>query len=256
MGIISLNEKRSGDNKKTTGKEVSFFTSDQFGEILVDPQIIGKFYFYHDNGANAGARFGAFWDNGSTLEDLLWQVTTYGSASWYEKSSRWNTTASQNWSSFKIDLSSVTSPGRLVIYAGRQLTRFGSDTDIDDIELLTANGSTINFDPSDSDVRSNNLWERFDGSRQIISYTDAKNDYPTTGYENIPESTITAGKWNYVTGPGGTSSNTGSDNAADNNNSTKYLYWEGSAGGVNSLSNSGSYIRWKDRYNLVTGDTV
>ena len=41
MGIISLNEKRSSTNPThTTGKEKSFFTTDNYGEILGDAKII------------------------------------------------------------------------------------------------------------------------------------------------------------------------------------------------------------------------
>ena len=255
MGIISINEKRDSSNPThTTGKEVSYRTADQFGEVILDPYLSGKFYYWHDNGSNAGGRFGAFWDTGTTEQNLLF--TPSGQTGFYERSSRYHTNATSNWTSFTIDLSSVTSPGRVVFYAARVGTKFNSDFDLDDITLHAANGTTVNFDPSDSSVRSGNLWQRYGSTAKVISsYSTAKSQYPSSGFENIPDAGVTVGKWNHITADGGTSSGTGSDNAADNNDSTKYLYWEGSSGG-SAASGGGSYLRFNDRYNLTTGTTV
>ena len=92
-------------------------------------------------------------------------------------------------------------------------------------------------------------------AKVISSYSTAKSQYPSSGFENIPDSGVTAGKWNHITEDGGTSSGTGSDNAADNNDNTKYLYWEGSSGG-SATDGGGSYLRFTDRYNLTTGVAV
>lgn len=255
MGIISLKERRTSSTPThTTGKEVSYRTSDRFAEAVQDPYVSGKFYFWHDNGSNAGARFGAFWDTGTTEQNLLF--TPSGGTGWNDRSTRYHTNNYSNWTSFTIDLSDVTSPGRLVIYAARFSTKFNSDTDIDDVKLHAANGAEVNLDPSDATVRSSNLWQRYNSSTAITTYANAKSGYPSSGWENLPTpNTTDAGRWNYISGHGGGSAGTGSDNAADNSNSTVYLYWEGSDGGTNT-TNGGSYIRWKDRYNTSTGDTV
>jgi hypothetical protein len=255
MGIISINEKMTSTNPThTTGREVSYRTADRFGENIQDPYVSGKFYFWHNNGSDAGARFGAFWDTGTTEENLTWYVS--GAQNWNERNTRYHTSASQSWTSFTIDLSGVTSPGRLVIYAARFTTKYNSDTDIDDIKLHAANGAEVNLDPSESSVRTNNLWQRYDDTKVITSYSTAKSQYPSSGWENIPTTiSTTTGLWNHIKEDGGGSTGTGSDNAADNNDDTIYLYWEGSSGGV-AQSNGGSYVRWTERYNLSTGVAV
>lgn len=252
MGIISIQEKNSSSNTKAcTGKHIQYRTSAKFAEVLQDPYISGKFYFYTDLGSYAGGRFGAFWDTGSTEQNL---TMVAGSSSWNQRTARWHSSATQNWQSFTIDLSNVTSPGRLVLYAGQDDTDFNSDVDFDDIKLHAANATEVNFDPSESSVRDNNMWQRYNNTVATTSYSGAKSNYPSSGWENVTEAR-TEGIWNYVTANGGNSGGTGSDNAADNNNSTVYLYREASSGSLNR--NDGlSYVRWTDRYNTSSGAVV
>jgi hypothetical protein len=252
VGIISIQERNTSSNSKAcTGKHIQYRTSAKFGEILQDPYISGKFYYYTDLGDYAGGRFGAFWDTGSTEQTL---TMVAGSSSWNQRTARWHSSASQNWQSFTIDISSVTSPGRLVFYAGQDDTDFNSDVDFDDIKLHAANGTEVNFDPSESSVRSNNMWQRWDSTVATTTYSGAKSNYPSSGWENVPTSRDT-GLWNFVAGEGGISSGTGSDNAADNNNSTIYLFREASSGNANR-SDGLSYVRWADRYDTSSGSAV
>ena len=257
MGIISLNEKRTATSPLlTTGKEVSYRAAHSFGEVLQDPYFSGKFYYWHDNGSSAGGRFGAFWDTGTTEQSVIFKPV--GGTGWYERSTRYHTNNSSNWTSFTIDLSSVTSPGRLVFYAAKNTNKFNSDFDLDDMTLHAANGTTVNFDPSadapnENTVRPGNLWQRYGGTARVISsYSTAKSQYLNYGFEDIPASGVTSGKWNHINGHGGGSTGTGSDNAADDDSQTKYLYWEGSSGG-SAVSGGGSYLRFNSQYNLLTG---
>tara|TARA_R100001082_G_scaffold49528_1_gene26759 strand:+ start:417 stop:1202 length:786 start_codon:yes stop_codon:yes gene_type:complete len=258
MGIISINEKRtSGNSTHTTGREVSYFTGDQFKEATEDPYISGKFYYYHMNDSNSGGQWGAFWDTGSSLENLT-MVASNGTTNWDQRNSRWHTNDSSNWEAFTISLSDVTSPGRLVFYCGRDDSKFRSDLDYDDIQLHAANGTVVDFDPSDSDVRSDDLWQRALTTYSQTTYSGAKSSYPSgndsSDWGDLPNppGTITNGLWHYIKGAGGASGGTGSDNAADNNSETIYLYWEGSGGGQSS-NNGMSYLRWSDRYSTSNG---
>ena len=98
------------------------------------------------------------------------------------------------------------------------------------------------------------MWQRYNNTVATTSYSGAKSNYPSSGWENVTEAR-TEGIWNYVTANGGNSGGTGSDNAADNNNSTVYLYREASSGSLNR--NDGlSYVRWTDRYNTSSGAVV
>ena len=252
MGIISIQEKNTSSNSKAcTGKHIQYRTSAKFGEVLQDPYISGKFYYYTDLGSYAGGRFGAFWDTGSTEQTL---TMVAGSSSWNQRTARWHSSATQNWQSFTIDLSGVTSPGRLVLYAGQDDTDFNSDVDYDDIKLHAANGIEVNFDPSESSVRDNNMWQRYNNTVATTTYSGAKSNYPTSNWENVPQNT-NQGLWNFISGAGGASSGTGSDNAADNSNDTIYLYREASSGSANR--NDGlSYVRWADRYDTSSGAAV
>ena len=65
---------------------------------------------------------------------------------------------------------------------------------------------------------------------------------------------IVLGKWNWHRNDTG-SADTGLDNAADNNDLTYYLYFEASAG-TGVVNNRGTYLRWKNYYNIITGATI
>ena len=262
MGIISLNDKRGNTTSSSylvTGREKGFHSGEEFPEIVnIDPYISGKFYYYHDNGASAGGRFGAFWDTGLAEQDL---TIVAGASSFSQRTTRWHTSDNEAWQAFTIDLSSnsINTIGRLVFYAARDDNKFNSDFDIDDIKLHAANNTIVNLDPSGDDpseVRSGNLWQRSDDAYVITSYANAKSNYPSSSsdFETVPTG-VTNGMWQYFTGTS-QSSGTGADNAADNSDTTYRLYWEGSSGGDYAGFDKGAYVRWTNRYNKSTGAVV
>ena len=228
--------------------------------INQDPYISGKLFYYkavdqHDDGG-----FGAFWvrSNGLIEEDV--EINPSGISAFNERTSTIQTdedVTNNPWKSFEIDLSGVTSPGRIVFYARRDASQdFKTDFALDDIKLHAENGTEVSFDPSSSSVRTNNLWQRHDGHlTTILNYGTAKSQHPATSdWENV-DSNPSGGLWGWKQGPTA-SDETGPDRAANDVSTTYYVYWEGSSSGSNGFTaGGGSYLRWKDQYNLATGAT-
>tara|TARA_Y100001972_G_scaffold126582_1_gene180742 strand:+ start:474 stop:1229 length:756 start_codon:yes stop_codon:yes gene_type:complete len=251
MGIISLNEKRNASNSThTTGREKSFFTGDQFAEILVDPKITGHYHYY---GSGTGG-FGAFWeDTSGNVSDLTFSSTQGSIWSANERSASVQTSSASSWYDFEIDLTGKPN-GRPVFYvrSGTGTYTYQNDWALDDISILFANNDTVSFDPSLADTRSNGLWMKSDTQSSVTNYTGAKSSYSSATLATIPNESGNAGLvWNYRIG-GTVSSNTGPDNAADNNDNTYYLFWE-STPPTNDIC---SYLTLKDYYNIVTGATI
>ena len=250
MGIISIKDKRTSSNKKTTGKEVSYFSSDQFSESAsVDPKITGHYHYF---GIGTGG-FGAFWEatNGS-VSNLTFSSTQASIWSSTERSASVQTAITSPWYDFEIDLSGKSN-GRPVFYVrrgdGNAAPNYMNDWALDDISILFESDTTFSFDPSVSSVRSNGTWMKSDILDDVESYTDAKNSYSAATLATIPDQSGNTGfVWNYKTGSTG-SSGTGPDNAADNNNSTYYLYWEATG----SNNHKCSYLTLKDYRNIITG---
>ena len=256
MGIISLNEKRSSANPThTTGKEKSFFTTDNYGEILGDAKITGKYHY--DGSGRCGA--GVFWESttGAT-SNLIFKSLGSPSGSWTERTSATHASETSTWSSFEIDLADKPA-GRPVFYV-RLTTSFSSlytfqcDWSFDDIELETVTGTTVSLDPSTSSIRSGGTWKSTDDGNtgSIYSYSQAQSGYDSSDLFTIPNNNGTAsGRWNYHIGSTG-SGGTGPDNAADNSGSTYYIYFESSS----SSNNSCTYLTWADYRNLITGQVA
>ena len=241
MPIISLNEKRTSVNSThTTGREKSYFVSDRFPSTFA--KITGQIFSF--GSADAFGGFGAFWENtDGTLVDLEMEIGSLTPVN--EQSSRINTSASESWYDLEIDLQSA-SDGRIIFY-GRKGTDFRSDVDLDDIKLVSASGTEVSFDPTTQMSK----WQNSQ-ALSFNSYSTAKSNYSSANFSDMSSSTSSNNvRWNYVTGSGGGSGGTGSDNAADNNSSTGYVYWEASSSG--SDYNKGSYLRMKNSYNLSTG---
>jgi len=257
MGIISLKEKRTDANTtKTTGRERSYFVSDQFPSTFA--KITGKIFSYGNSSSSVYGGFGAFWENtDGTLVNLEMEIGNLGS--FYERGSRINTSATGAWYDLEINLN-LASDGRLVFY-GRKTgnnNHFQSDVDLDDIKLVSSNGVIVDFDPSTTAVRTGTKWQRSATGEyeavSITSYSTAKSAYPNANWTNMGNSWSSGGdfmSWNFTTEDGGGSNGTGSDNAADNNDNTVYLYWEATSNTVGY--NKGSFLRWKNNYSLTTG---
>ena len=244
MSIISLNEKRTSINTThTTGREKSYFVSDRFPSTFA--KITGKIFAFGSDSAFGG--FGAFWENtDGTLVDLEMEIGTFSAVN--EQSSRINTSESESWYDLEIDLQNA-SDGRIIFY-GRKGTDFRTDVDLDDIKLVSSGGTEVNFDPTTQMSK----WQRSQ-ALSFNSYSTAKSNYSSATFSDMSSSTSNNHvQWNYVTGAGGTSGGTGSDNAADNSSTTGYVYFEASSN--SSDYNKGSYLRLKNNYNLTTGAEI
>ena len=227
----------------------------------VSAYVEGKFHYYKSSTQSGGGHddggFGAFWDNGTTIEDL--QIDPDGdAAAFYEETDSTNTGHSNEWISFEIDLSSVTSPGRLVFYGRRDAADdFVNDFAFDSIKLNTGNGSVVDFSTNVAATISNNLWYRItddDFQTDVTNYSTAKSNYDSSKLESMGSSATnhyTQFNLDKITTP---SNGTGPDKASTNEDTDFYIYFE--ASGNNSLGGGGNYVAWKDRYNLTTGAAV
>jgi len=253
MGIISLNEKRTSDNPThTTGREKSYFVADQFPSTFA--KITGKIFAWGDASSSTFGGFGAFWENtDGTVVDLEMEIGSFTPVN--ERDSRINSSASDNWYDLEINLQPASN-GRLIFYARKRggTGSFRSDVSLDDIKLVSTSGTINNFDPSVLTVRTGNKWQRSGFSTSLTGYSDAKSDYSNVSFSDMGNSESNDSVlWNYVKGVGGSSTGTGSDNAADNNDNTIYLYWEASGVSGNQRNGYGSFLRWKSNYSLTTG---
>jgi len=250
VGIISIKDKRTSSNKKTTGKEVSYFSSDQFAESEgVQPKITGHYHYF----GNGTGGFGAFWEasNGS-VSNLTFSSIQSSIWSSNERSASVQTAITSPWYDFEIDLSGKSS-GRPVFYVrrgdGSSSNNFQNDWALDDIIITFTSGTAVSFDPSYSSTRSGGHWMKTDILDNVTSYTGAKNSYSSATLATIPNQSGSTGfVWNYKTGSTG-SNGTGPDNAADNNDNTYYLYWEATG----SNNHKCSYLTLKDYRNISTG---
>tara|TARA_B100000131_G_scaffold319862_1_gene366609 strand:- start:338 stop:1114 length:777 start_codon:yes stop_codon:yes gene_type:complete len=255
MGIISLNDKYVNDadsEYKTTGKEVRYRTSAKLTATTYTPKITGHYHYFTD-GSTGG--FGAFWESTTgELIDLIFKSTETVTFESTERTSTVQTASGDAWNDFEIDLTGKPN-GRLVFYVRRNAIRH--DFALDDIVFQPSFGSSVSFDPSVQATRDNDLWFRTASDNTgLSSRTAAKNLYlddngtPLVFTDamgsNSDNDTL---RWNYKTGSTGTS-NTGPDNAADNNNSTFYMYYEASG---SDSSNRGGFCRWQHFYNIETG---
>tara|TARA_R100001082_G_C4337432_1_gene148491 strand:- start:85 stop:840 length:756 start_codon:yes stop_codon:yes gene_type:complete len=251
MGIISINEKRtSALPTHTTGREVSYFTSDKFPTILATPMITG--HYHHYGSGNGG--FGVFWeDTSGNLTDLTFSSTEGATWSATERNATVQTSNGASWIDFEVDLTDKPS-GRPVFYVrrGSGSNLYQIDWALDDIEIKFKNDSTVSFDPSLYATRSNEEWYRSGYTSNTTGYNDAKDDYDNTGLAALNNSsTNDQFKWNYRY-EGTPSGSTGPDNAADNSNSTYYLYWEGSGSG----DHKASYLTLKDYRDIYSGEAI
>ena len=268
MGITSLNDKYINDEDseyKTTGKEVRYRSSAKFKTTVYTPKITGPYHYYASNGEASGG-FGAFWEStDGEVSDLIFKSTEGTIFAVNERSSQVQTDKTDAWNDFEIDLTGKPN-GRLIFYVRRY--NFSSDFAIDDIVFQPSFGSSVSFDPSLSATRSNDLWLRTGNTTTgITSYSAAQEVYlgsltSTSGEDN--DSTLTFSnamgtasssdglRWNYKTGETG-STGTGPDNAADNNDNTCFLYFEGSG---TSESGRGGFVRWKNFHNIETGAII
>ncbi len=251
MGIISIKDKRtSSNNTKTTGKEVSYFSSHKFAEADgVQPKITGHYHYF---GIGTGG-FGAFWEEtDGSVSSLTFSSTQTSIWSSTERSASVQTAITTYWYDFEIDLSGKSN-GRPVFYVrrgdGTSSNNYQNDWALDDIIITTSGGVAVSFDPSYLSIRSGGHWMKTDVLDDIESYTDAMDNYSSATLSTIPnESGSSNFVWNYKTGSTG-SSGTGPDNAADNNDTTYYLYWEATGSGNHKCS----YLTLKDYRNMVTG---
>ncbi len=248
MGIISLNEKRNASNPAhTTGREKSFFTSDQFAENLADPKVTGHYHYYGDGSGG----FGVFWeDTSGNVSDLTFSSTQSSIWSANERSASVQSSSSSSWYDFEVDLTGKSN-GRPVFYVrrGSSNDNYKNDWALDDISILFASDVTTSFDPTLASTRSTGLWMKSDVQDNVTNYTGAKSSYSSATLATIPNESANAGfVWNYRIGAT-TSNGTGPDNAANNSNYSHYLYWEATGSGDHKCS----YLTLKDYYNIVTG---
>ena len=224
-------------------------TGSSSGGGSIDPYISG---YLHYHGSSA-AGFGAFWQNESdgSISDL--EINPTGIDAFNEYTSEIQEDADDDWTYFTIDLTGKAN-GRLYFYC-RKATGDCTDLALDDIRFYHSDGTGyVDFDPSLSSVRDNDLWEGSTPPKPVSSYATAKANYATdNSYGNIYDNDLAA-RWNWDTNTT-PSSCAGPSGAAPNNVSdTYYVYWEGS--GNNSTNNDGSYLRWSDYYNVTTGATI
>ena len=160
---------------------------------LIDPYISGKLHYYKQTSEHDDGAFGAFWVHSSGATEQNVYINPTGISQFLERSATIQTDedvtdAEGAWKSFEIDLSGVTSPGRIVFYARRvDGTDYRCDFGLDDIKLYAANGTVVNFDPSSSSVRTSNLWVRLNEAKSgITSYSTAKTNHPaSSGWEAV-----------------------------------------------------------------------
>lgn len=252
MGIISINEKRTSSlPHNTTGKEVSYRVGDQFAENLQDPTLTFRLGMYANVNSNMGG-FGVFWQETGlgTLYALDMQCNIASTVDY--QGNRLHTSDSGNWGTVTCDLAG-RSNGRAVFFA-HKASDFRGDIQIDDVILNTMNGTEVDLDPSQSYANMNGQWERSTTVQSMGSNATARSEYSSASFEDVHATLVTVGKWNWINGATG-SGETGLDNAADNNNTTKYLYFEASAG-TGAVNNKGTYLRFKNYYNITTGATI
>ncbi len=252
MGIISINEKRTSSlPHNTTGKEVSYRAGEKFPENLQDPTLTFRLGMYAAVNSNMGG-FGCFWQETGlgTLYALDMQCDIASTVDY--QANRIHNSDSSNYGSVTCDLTGLSN-GRAVFFA-HKASDFRSDIQIDDVKINTRNGTEVDLDPSQSYANMNGQWERSTTAQSMGSNATARSNYSSASFENVHATLVTSGKWNWINGATG-SGETGLDNAADNNNTTKYLYFEASSGGSAS-NNKGTYLRFKDYYNIITGATI
>jgi hypothetical protein len=216
---------------------------------LIDPYFEGKLYYY----TNSSGGWGAFWEEDDGDKVSL-EVNPTGISAFNERTVTMQVNQTSGWLSFTIDLSSVTNVGRLYFY-GRKGDDFTADIALDDLKLYAGDGTTVNFDPSLSSVRNNDLWQCSEDSYSFTNYSGAKSSVPAdSAFEDLIVS-VNSPIWRFANAnTGGRSSGTGPDNAANNQDSIHFVYWESSGG--NTTHDKGAYLRWNSKYNLTTGATV
>ena len=250
MGIISLNEKRTAEKPKlTTGKEVSYFAADQFEFPLATPKITGHYYWragLQNNGA-----FGVFWEDSSgNISDLTFESTSSPTFNSNERTTATHSSYTSAWSDFEVDLTGKSN-GRPVFYVRRGTTyEYVLDVCFDDFAFTSQNATTIDLDPSVESIRNAGYWMKSSKDETATTYTEAKTNYNDVTLSTIPNShshTELVFNFHQADTP---SNYTGPDNAADNNNSTYYLYYEATSNGYN---NAVGYLTWKAYRNVITG---
>ena len=146
--------------------------------------------------------------------------------------------------------------GRLVFYVRRNYFRL--DLALYVIVFQPSFGSSVSFDPSLANTRNNDLWFRANNgvtgvtskSAAMDSYLEDDNNTPMTFTDLMgSNSDSDTSRWNYRQG-GTPTDDTGPDNAADNNNSTFYMYYESS---IDEADNRAGLVRWRHFYNIETG---
>tara|TARA_R100000781_G_scaffold68298_1_gene42997 strand:- start:922 stop:1710 length:789 start_codon:yes stop_codon:yes gene_type:complete len=257
MGIISLQDKyiNNDDSKyKTTGKEVRYHTAAKLASTPNTPKITGHYFWRH---ASNTVAFGAFWEAvDGEVYSLLFESTEGVTFKVNERADTAQTADDDPWYDFEIDLTGMPN-GRLVFYVRR--SNYSCDLALDDIVFQPSFGSAVSFDPSTQSVRDNDMWYRSGNSvLNMSSYEAAKLRYvdndgsPAAFTDAMGSSSAKATlRWNYRIGSTPTG-NTGPDNAADNNNNTFYMYFEGS-GNYSPSTDRGGYVRWQDFRNIETG---
>ena len=257
MGIISLQDKyiNNDDSKyKTTGKEVRYHTAAKLATTPNIPKITGHYHWRH---GGTDVAFGAFWEAvDGEIHSLLFESTEGVTFKVNERAATSQTAEDDPWYDFEIDLTGMPN-GRVVFYVRR--SGYSCDLALDDIVFQPSFGSSVSFDPSTQSIRDNDTWFRSGtGVLDISSYEAAKlryidNNGTPAAFTSAMGSTSSNDtlRWNYRTGdtPSG---NTGPDNAADNNDGTFYIYFEGS-GNYSPSTDRGGFIRWQDFRNIETG---
>ena len=221
------------------------------GSVASSASISGKLY-YRSNGTGG---FGAFWQRvDGTLNDL--EINPTGITAFNERTATIQTSSNCNdWLDFEIDLTGLGN-GRVHFYgrrgsSGSNLHR--ADFCLDDIELTADDGTTVDFDPSSSSVRSDSsdpTWER-SNVVSIDDYADAKSSLSSVSTWSTTNTSTSNGTWEYQkkTTPSGF---TGPSRAADCSTSTYYLLFEA----TNSSNGIGGYLRWKNHYDLSDGSEL
>ena len=256
MGIISLNDKyvNNADSEyKTTGKEVRYRTSDKLTATTYTPKITGHYHYFTDGSVGG---FGAFWESTTgELIDLIFKSTETVIFESSERTSTVQTASSDAWNDFEIDLTGKPN-GRLVFYVRRN--HFRHDFALDDIVFQPSFGSSVSFDPSIQATRDNDLWIRANNSVTGVTsksvamdrYLDDDDSTPMVFTDAMGSTSDSdTSRWNYKVGTTPTS-NTGPDNAADNNGNTFYMYYESS---IDEDDNRAGLVRWQYFYNIETG---
>ena len=218
----------------------------------IDPYLEGKLYYY----SNETGGFGAFWEeDDGDIVDL--EINPTGITAFNERTDTIQSDKTSSWTPFTIDLSSVTNIGRLYFYCRKTSggQSYKVDVALDDLKLYAGDETEVDFDPSVASVRSNDLWQCSDSMYSFNDYAGAKSNVPAnSAFVDLIEDNIAA-KWQFANDTTGSrSSGTGPDNAADNNDSTFFVYFESST--TSGDNDKGGYLRWNSQYNLTTGATV